>query len=172
MLAKPTSHDRKDRPQKEYICKGQHANPKLLILRNIAPSQALLYAQGDIGRDHCLELVDVGSRQGLLATKSGLDDISGQLHECVQCLLRACIFIVETCDEYRGCTQWVELHVERALREHRHLIKRGVSHDSADAIFEDHGGGKCALHDNVELCAARVCMRGIHPAWVHEADCH
>lgn len=168
MLSIPCLQGYQDVSQSAFpILQSIEPRPLERALGDLALLQALLDAERDASGDALADGLDVFAGDGL--AESGGEDVIREGKAVVGDLASAEVLAVEAGDEDHVLAVRVELGVDGALVERRHLeLLDGVGDDAALAVSVDdpvlghHLGHQAALDDELELGAAGVHVEGVH----------
>lgn len=150
-------------------------------LRNLTSSQTLLDALCNAGWNLPLEIIHLRSIHRL--SKGRGDNIVAQREQLLRHLSSSWVLRVEACDERCRLARRVELCVHASLVEDCHLIgvdvvlneaasTLGITGSRENTVLDDHLSVNRALCDNLQLCAAKMNVGGVEPAWTEESNSH
>lgn len=159
------------------------SKPRHLVAQlNAASLEALLHAQRNGSWDRALELRNLGAVNRL--AESSLHHIGAHGEQLVSDLAGAKVLAVKRRHEGSWCAVGVELRVDGALVEGRHLeLRDGVGDDATagrgahlgvveHAVLGEHLDDQAAGGDDLQLGGARVHVWGVEAAGPEEADGH
>lgn len=163
-----SNHQKQAKPTALVIVPFLVDNRKPLYNRdlgNVASLETLLDTLRERNRDARPHLVDIGTGDRGLETKSGIHDIAVQTEETLRDAVGSGVLVVERGDEGGVVAGRVELVVDSALWEDGSLEFVERADDFlCEAVFEDHACGEGAVDDGQELVAARVDVGRVHAA--------
>jgi hypothetical protein len=150
----------------------QLAQISLCVPLETALVKTSINAKSNVGWDMLPERLNILAINGLHATQGSSEDISIEGEEVLGDLIDTRVYIIESSDKHSILAIRVELLMDGALGENRHLeCVHGVG-DWLGAILDDKVGDEAALDDNVKLCCSVVDVGGVHSTWTKESNCH